>query len=329
MEITMALPHTGKLASPETISRVAEEAERMGCATVWVLGRLLRPAGGSMPDHYATVHDPLETLAYVAAKTERVKLGTSIMDALFHVPATLARRFATLDRLSGGRVIAGLGQGYAPEKFAAANVPMSRRGAGFEEFIRAMASGASAPRNPRGTPPSPAPRSFQGLSAPSDHFRRGRTEEEIRPPGQLHHSGRCLERQAGDDAVEDLVDPADQAQVGRDRPRGVGDEGVAGDQAPEVHPHEACSPRPSVAEVERYPRPLHDVDQLLRHYAVADGGWVYPVEREQPALRPSLRAGGKKAGVRLRGEGLDLGRKIELAPPSGPRHGIVDVAPGG
>ncbi len=57
MEITMALPHTGKLPSPEAISRVAEEAERMGCATVWVLERLLRPAGGSMPDHYATVYD--------------------------------------------------------------------------------------------------------------------------------------------------------------------------------------------------------------------------------------------------------------------------------
>ena len=63
MEITMALPHTGKLASPETISRVAEEAERMGCATVWVLERLLRPAGGSMPDHYATVYDPLQRFA--------------------------------------------------------------------------------------------------------------------------------------------------------------------------------------------------------------------------------------------------------------------------
>ena len=138
MEITVALPHTGKTASPENISRVAEEAERMGCATVWVLERLLRPTDGSMSNHYATVYDPLETLAYVAAKTERVKLGTSIMDALFHVPAILARRFATLDRLSEGRVIAGLGQGYSPEEFAAANVPMSRRGAGFEEFIQAM-----------------------------------------------------------------------------------------------------------------------------------------------------------------------------------------------
>lgn len=138
VEITLALPHTGKLASPQAIAYAAEEAERLGYATVWVLERLLRPVGGSMPDSYANVYDPMETLAYVVAKTERVRLGTSIMDALFHVPAILARRFATLDQLSGGRVIAGLGQGYAPEEFAAANVPLSRRGAGFEEFIRAM-----------------------------------------------------------------------------------------------------------------------------------------------------------------------------------------------
>lgn len=138
MEVTLALPHTGRLASPENILHAAEEAERMGCATVWVLERLLRPVGGGMPDSYANVYDPMETLSFVAARTERVKLGTSIMDALFHVPVALARRFATLDHLSGGRVIAGLGQGYAPEEFAAANVPLSRRGAGFEEFIEAM-----------------------------------------------------------------------------------------------------------------------------------------------------------------------------------------------
>ena len=138
MEISSALPHTGRYASSEDIAYAAEEAEHLGCATVWVLERLLRPVGGSMPDSYANVYDPMETLAYVAAKTERIRLGTSIIDALFHVPAILARRFATLDQLSGGRVIAGLGQGYAPEEFAAANVPMSRRGRGFEEFIRAM-----------------------------------------------------------------------------------------------------------------------------------------------------------------------------------------------
>ncbi len=138
METSIALPHTGRHASPEEITYAAEEAERLGYATVWVLERLLRPVGGSMPDSYANVYDPMETLTYVAAKTERIRLGTSIMDALFHVPAILARRFATLDQLSGGRIIAGLGQGYAPEEFRAANIPISRRGAGFEEFIRAM-----------------------------------------------------------------------------------------------------------------------------------------------------------------------------------------------
>ncbi len=138
MEISIALPHTGRHASPEEIGYAAEEAERLGYTTVWVLERLLRPVAGSMPDSYANVYDPLETLAYVAAKTERIRLGTSIIDALFHVPAILARRFATLDQLSSGRVIAGLGQGYAPEEFTAANIPMSRRGRGFEEFIRAM-----------------------------------------------------------------------------------------------------------------------------------------------------------------------------------------------
>lgn len=147
MDVSIALPQTGKFASPESIAHAAEEAERRGYAAVWVLERLLRPTNQGpsperpsplMPESYANVYDPLETLAYVAAKTERIRLGTSIIDALFHVPVILARRFATLDRLSGGRLIAGLGQGYSPEEFAAANVPMSRRGAGFEEFIEAM-----------------------------------------------------------------------------------------------------------------------------------------------------------------------------------------------
>lgn len=147
MDFGFALPQSGRLASPEALADAAQRAEDLGYATLWVLERLLRPVdppaapGGSaprMPESYATVYDPIETLAYVAAHTSRIKLGTSIMVAPLHVPALLARRFATLDQLSGGRVIAGLGQGYAEEEFAAANVPLKRRGAGFEEFIHAM-----------------------------------------------------------------------------------------------------------------------------------------------------------------------------------------------
>jgi alkanesulfonate monooxygenase SsuD/methylene tetrahydromethanopterin reductase-like flavin-dependent oxidoreductase (luciferase family) len=64
--------------------------------------------------------------------------GTSVIDALLHPPVVLARRFATLDQFSGGRVIAGLGQGWMPQEFETANVPMRRRGAGMDEAIAVM-----------------------------------------------------------------------------------------------------------------------------------------------------------------------------------------------
>jgi probable F420-dependent oxidoreductase len=147
MELGVALPTSGSHASPETIAQVAEDAERIGLAAVWTYERLLRPAepipiGGGppilLPDSQATVYDPLETLSYVAAKTSKIRLGTSVLDALFHSPVVLARRLATLDRLSGGRLLVGLGQGWMSQEFAAAGVPSARRGAGFQEHIEAM-----------------------------------------------------------------------------------------------------------------------------------------------------------------------------------------------
>jgi probable F420-dependent oxidoreductase len=127
---------------------VAEGAERIGLAAVWTFERLLRPLepvpfGGFgppvlLPDVYANVYDPLETLSYVAAKTSRIRLATSVIDALFQSPVILARRLATLDRLSGGRLVVGLGQGWMPQEFAAAGVPPTPRGARFQEHIEAM-----------------------------------------------------------------------------------------------------------------------------------------------------------------------------------------------
>src|SRR5437762_1227887 len=90
MELGVSLPTAGALASPENIVRVAREAERLGYAAVWTFERVLRPVAGEVPRDYRVVYDPLETLAYVAAVTERVKLGTSVVDALFHSPAVLA-----------------------------------------------------------------------------------------------------------------------------------------------------------------------------------------------------------------------------------------------
>lgn len=149
IKLGVHLPLAGRGASPESIAEVAEEAERIGLDSVWSWERLMRPTvpiamggpGGPVmeaPEDFATVYDPIETLAYVAARTSRISLGTSVLDALFQSPVILARRLATLDRLSDGRLIAGIGQGWMEQEFEAAGVPMKRRGAGFEEHLLAM-----------------------------------------------------------------------------------------------------------------------------------------------------------------------------------------------
>jgi probable F420-dependent oxidoreductase len=84
------------------------------------------------------VLDPLETLTYVAGNTEQISLGTSIIDMFFHNPVTLARRFATLDVLSGGRVIAGLGIGWSKDEYDAAGVPFKQKGARADEYLQAL-----------------------------------------------------------------------------------------------------------------------------------------------------------------------------------------------
>ena len=70
---------------------------------------------GSLPIEYHNVLDPLTTLTYVAGVTERISLGTSVIDMFFQNPVVLARRFTTLDVLSDGRAIAGLGIGWSKE----------------------------------------------------------------------------------------------------------------------------------------------------------------------------------------------------------------------
>ena len=146
MDIGIALPQMGAETSPTLITQIAQEAERLDFASLWVGERLLRPRhfvayghpSNPMPDYFKSIYDPLETLSYVAAKTERIKLGTSVINALFHVPVVLARRFATLDQFSQGRVIAGLGQGWLKEEFETANIPFQRRGNGFEDYVGAL-----------------------------------------------------------------------------------------------------------------------------------------------------------------------------------------------
>ena len=148
MKVGILLPQTGDLASSENILYIGKEAEKEGYDSVWVFERLLWPVkpqtpyGGvpnlPIPVEYQSVLDPLETLTYLAGNTQRISLGTSIIDILFHNPVILARRFATLDVLSGGRVIAGLGLGWSKDEYDASGIPFSHKGARADEYMQVL-----------------------------------------------------------------------------------------------------------------------------------------------------------------------------------------------
>lgn len=147
MKLGLVLPSSGPEASPQAIAATAEGAERIGLASVWTFERLMRPVGPArsiegyenpLPDSYGRVFDPLETLAYVAARTSTITLGTSVLDSVLHNPLVLARRLATVDQLSGGRLLAGLGVGWMVAEYEATGVPTTGRGARFGEHVEAM-----------------------------------------------------------------------------------------------------------------------------------------------------------------------------------------------
>ena len=148
MKFGITLPQLGNQATRENLIRYAKMSEESGFDSVWVLERLLWPVNpqspypatpdGSLPSAYQSVLDPLDTLSFVAANTDKISLGTSVIDALFHNPVVLGKRFATLDILSEGRAICGLGIGWSKDEYQASNIPFKNRGKREDEFIQIL-----------------------------------------------------------------------------------------------------------------------------------------------------------------------------------------------
>ncbi len=138
MRLGFGLPVSGSWARAANLVRVATLAEELGYDSLWSFQRLLHPAEGDWGPMYRAVQDPLITLAHVAAITERARLGVAVVNAPFYSPILLAKQLATLDEVSGGRLDAGLGLGWAKEEFTAAGVDFARRGARTEEFIACL-----------------------------------------------------------------------------------------------------------------------------------------------------------------------------------------------
>jgi probable F420-dependent oxidoreductase len=148
MKVGLFLPHVGEHITTENILYIATEAEKEGIDSVWVLDRLLWPinpqtpyvasSDGSLPIVYQNVLDPLTTLTYVAAVTERISLGTSIIDMFFQNPVVLSKRITALDILSDGRAIAGLGIGWSKDEFEVSGISYKDRGNRADEYLQVL-----------------------------------------------------------------------------------------------------------------------------------------------------------------------------------------------
>ena len=136
MHLGIILPNFGERSSAAGIRRAAETAEELGYDSIWATEHVL--VGPDAVDPYGRVFAPLLTLAWLANLTERVQLGTSILLAPLHHPIHLAKEAATLQELSGGRLLLGLGMGWHEDEFRFFGVEFRGRGRRAEEGIRLM-----------------------------------------------------------------------------------------------------------------------------------------------------------------------------------------------
>jgi probable F420-dependent oxidoreductase len=136
MQLGIHLPHAGEQATPALIRRHAMRAEALGFDDVWVSEHIIVPRK-EFP-RSPLFYDPVVTLSYAAAVTERVRLGTTVLVLPMRHPLPLAKELASLHNLSNGRLILGAGVGWLEPEFAALGVPFKERGRRMGEGIAMM-----------------------------------------------------------------------------------------------------------------------------------------------------------------------------------------------
>jgi probable F420-dependent oxidoreductase len=130
-------------AEPEGAARIAALAERLGYDSLWAGEHVVVPSPRVDPSPMEPdepILDPLVALAHLAGHTERILLGTGLIILPQRNPLVLAKQAASLDVVSGGRLILGIGVGYLEPEMTAIGVPMEGRGARSDEYLAAMRS---------------------------------------------------------------------------------------------------------------------------------------------------------------------------------------------
>ena len=150
MKYGFTLPGRGPLATPETLGRIARTGEELGYDALFTGDHILVPRNIASPYPYTEggefpgspsgeSMEQLTLLAFLAGQTSRIRLVTSVIIVPHRNPLVAAKALATLDVLSGGRLVVGVGVGWMREEFEALNLPpFDERGAVTDEYIRAF-----------------------------------------------------------------------------------------------------------------------------------------------------------------------------------------------
>ncbi len=144
MQFGVWIPNCRHLATAEVIRSTALRAEQLGYDSVWVSDHVIVP-NAQVPRIGACIYDPLVTLAVIAGASERVRLGTTVLIVPYRNPVVTAKMISSLDALSGGRVIVGIGAGWLAEESAMLGAPFEERGPMTDEYLAAMQELWSSP----------------------------------------------------------------------------------------------------------------------------------------------------------------------------------------
>lgn len=149
MEVGVFLPISGRAATPEVLTEAARTAEHLGFAAVWSADRVVTPWHIETPYPYSTDNvfivppdrpffDSMACLSFLAGRTEKVRLGISVLVLPYRHPLYWARLATTIDHLSRGRLIMGVGVGWMREEFEALGMPYRDRGRMTDEQLEAV-----------------------------------------------------------------------------------------------------------------------------------------------------------------------------------------------
>lgn len=133
-----------KDASIEDLALVAEAADRLGYHHLTCSEHIALPAAET--NRRGTRYwDPLATFGYLAARTQRIRLATNVLVLGYHHPLEIAKRYGTLDKVSNGRLILGVGVGSLKEEFELLEAPFDDRGRRGDDALKALRASLSAP----------------------------------------------------------------------------------------------------------------------------------------------------------------------------------------